>query len=94
MKSEQGSEESKQYVIKIHNSNVGSPKHRPHSWQSESHLSVINKIPYDSNSSGSKESIFESNVMLLGQQVGKNKGKKTLVINLDETICHCIFEVN
>lgn len=36
--------------------------------------------------------VFDTNIALLGNQVGLNKGKKTLAISLDETLVHCKFD--
>ena len=43
-----------------------------------------------------KKNIFETKVKLLGNQIGSDKGKKTLVLDLDETLIHSVFgkEIN
>lgn len=38
-----------------------------------------------------KNSHFDTNVKLLGNQVGEDIGKKTLVLDLDETLVHSVF---
>ncbi|CAI2364057.1 unnamed protein product [Moneuplotes crassus] len=38
-----------------------------------------------------EEKTYESRLKLLGRQMGDNKGKKTIVLNLDETLIHSVF---
>lgn len=40
------------------------------------------------------KSSFDTNVKLLGKQIGSNIGKKTLVLDLDETLVHSKFGKN
>lgn len=37
------------------------------------------------------KSFFDTNISLLGKQIGENMGKKTLVLDLDETLVHSTF---
>ncbi|CAI2387438.1 unnamed protein product [Moneuplotes crassus] len=53
-----------------------------------SKLSIPTKEEYKENTKAQGNSYFESNLSMLGQQLKENKGRKTLILCLDEVLLH------
>jgi len=63
-----------------------------HNDEEEEKSELFGKVSAAADRSRRSSSVFASNLDLMGKQLKKNKGKKTLVLNLDETLIHSVFE--